>query len=448
MQVDSRLITNCSRLTFLGGLLAGLWMVTAHAEDIAVSVSVAGKNIRSNYATEKSEMFKSLGLPAFRDGLTVLRRPKGQTPEPPLFPDGSSVVYGYGYRLSGSAIIPYGAEFEFEHQTGMRVALVGEFGCQGDLNCIEPSFPAMRIAVRNTTSRQVAVRQIVVKVQKSERDLMPRFGVGYSPGIDDLLTESGGITLANESRSPVKSAHLDYDLACSAPDITKSAVADASHAYSFYQDAQIVPPLPPDSLGPPDPSNPFKGVEIGRINPAVAGAAEWIAFDFWQELAKFVPDIANVMRRYEDDRINGDSIETAKRTSSLYQQSRCKPYVVGRLTGTYTGPAGVAAPFVSAVLTRVNVGISGGGADSQFNVNLGRANLNAAGANYQIVLPAGRTIPSGQEASFAVDLTADESSFHDLTFQIVADTGTLQSQPYRAQIFVPLSSVLWGRNSR
>lgn len=415
----------------------------ARADDVSISVSVAPKNIRSNNVTEKSDLFKSLGQPAFRDALTVLKRPKDQgPPEPPLFPDGSSVVYGYGYQTSGNAIIPYGAEFEFERRTGTRVALVGEFGCNGDLNCIDPSFPAMRIGVCNIGSVPLSVRQVVVKVQKSERDLAPRFGVSYSPGFNDLLTELGGISLANESSSAVKSARLDFDLSCSTPDIQTSAAAAPSHVYQFSQEAKIASP-PADS--PPDIVDPFKGKEVGRIYPATRSDGERMEFDFWQELAKIVPDIAHLLQQYYDQFPNLSNADLQPRVGALYVGSRCKPYLVGRLTGTYAGPGGSATPFASAVLTKVNVGFSGGGADSAFSVNLGRANLNATGSNYQVVVAANRTIPSGQEVSFAVDLTADESSIHDLAFQIVADRGTFQSEAYQARIFVPWSSVLWGR---
>jgi hypothetical protein len=164
-------------------------------------------------------------------------------------------------------------------------------------------------------------------------------------------------------------------------------------------------------------------------------------FVFWQELAKIIPDIANVMRQYEDNRIEQDDAQD--RIDSLYARSRCKPYLVGRLSGTYAGANGVLKSFVSAVLTKLNVGTCCGGADSEFSVNLGRANLNASGGNYQVVLQAGRTILPGQEVSFAVDLTVSESSIHDLIFQVVTDSGTFQSLPYQVRVFIPWSSVIF-----
>ena len=44
----------------------------ARADDIDLAVSVAPKNIRSGNVTEKSRFFRSIGLPAFADALTVV----------------------------------------------------------------------------------------------------------------------------------------------------------------------------------------------------------------------------------------------------------------------------------------------------------------------------------------------------------------------------------------
>jgi hypothetical protein len=256
--IRSRLYAIKVGTTLVWACLGSFICSPVKADDVNISVSVAQKNISSYDITEKSDIFRSLGLPAFRDALTVLRRPKDQGPldrSDLLFPDGSSVVYGYGYRISGNAIIPYGAEFEFEKRYGTPVALVGVYGCDGiDLNCIEPSFPAMRIGVRNTGYSGILVRQIAVKVQKSERDLIPRFGVSYSGGVD-IGNISGGITLVNESRAALKSARLDFDLTCSPPDITASYFLNPLHVYQFSQSTKIV-------IDYSDPPNPLEEVKL------------------------------------------------------------------------------------------------------------------------------------------------------------------------------------------
>jgi hypothetical protein len=430
----------------LGAMLAILVSAAAKANDIDFTILVAPKNIRANNTTEKSSFFRSLGLTAFRDALTVLRRPKDGMVNPGdwLFPDGSSVVYGYGYRISNNTITPYGAEFEFENRTGFPLALVGYYACEGDLNCVEPSFPAMRFAVRNNGLRPLTVRQILVKVQKSEPNLVPRFGISFSPGLDDIFNNSGEIFLYNDSKSTVTSARLEFDLACELPDIASHPITQSSHTYKYMLNATAK--LTGIAGADTDESNPFKGAEVGSITRASPNDPQVITFVFWQELAKVIPDIANVMRDYYNDRAN--EAEVTKRISDLYRAGSCKPYVVGRLSGTYAGPGGAAFPFATAILTKVNVSPCCGGADSKFHINAGRANLRSSGANYQLPIAVNRTIPPGQEASVALDLTVDESSNHQMIFQAVTDQGTVDSGPYQARLFVPWSSILYGRRRR
>jgi hypothetical protein len=418
----------------LGAAILTFACAQAKAEDVDLTVSVAPKNIRFNNVTEKSSFFRSLGLPAFRDALTVVFRPRDTvvTTGDLLFPDGSSVRYGYGYRIADNTIVPYGAEFEYERRTGRPLALVGEYGCSADLNCIDPSFPAMRVAVRNNGQRPLTLRQILVNVQKSERDLAPRFGVSFSPGTD-LLNPSGGIDLTNESRSPATSARLEFDLKCAAPDIA-SLPMDGPLPFSLTGRTGDL-----DQAG-----NPFVGAESGIMSAASAADPQVIRFVFWQELARVIPNIAGVVR----GNLNSDTPEVANQISTLYRQSSCKPYLVGRLSGTYSGANGAAAPFSTMVVTKVNAGLCCGGADSDFQIPAGRANLRSSGTNYQLPIPVNRSIPPGQEATIAFDLTVDESSIHELSFQAVTDRGNVESKPYRARLFVPWSTILYGRNQR
>jgi hypothetical protein len=420
-------------MLLLGAVLAVLASGPTKADDIDLTVSVAPKNIRSNNLTEKSGFFRSVGLPAFRDALTVVFRPPGVVASPGdvLFPDGSSVRYGYGYRISENAIIPFGAEFEYERRTGHPPALVGVYSCGADLNCIEPSFPAMRIAVRNNSTRPLTVQQILVNVQKSERDPAPRFGVSFSPGTD-LFNPSGGVSFANESRSPVTSARLDFDLKCGLPDIG-SLPADGPLPFTLNTGG-----------GNPNARDPFTGPESGTVSAPSAAYPQFIRFVLWQELARVVPNIAGAVRAA------GRSMTTdaVNQISGLYRQGSCKPYLMGRLSGTYTGANGAPVPFAAPVLTKVNVGLCCGGADSNFEVPAGRANLRSSGANYQLPIAVGRTIPPGQQAEIAFDLTVDESSIHALSFQAVTDRGTAGGKPYQARLFVPWSAVLYGQHNR
>jgi hypothetical protein len=433
-RIDWQLCPLLARV-FLGVAILVLAAAQTKADDVDLTVSVAPKNIRANNVTEKSSFFRSLGLPAFRDALSVVFRPRDAvvTPGDLLFPDGSSVRYGYGYRIAENAIIPYGAEFEYERRTGRPLALVGVYGCSGDLNCIDPSFPAMRVAVRNNGQRPLTVRQILVNVQKSERDLAPRFGVSFSPGIDDLLNPSGAIDLTNESRSPATGARLEFDLKCAAPDI---AGLPMDGPLPFTLTAR------PGDLD--NPGNPFAGAESGIMSATTAGYPQLIRFVFWHELSRIVPGIANVVRS------TGESVtpDIMSRIRTLYGQSNCKPYLMGRLSGTYAGPNGAPVPFTSAVVTKVNAGKCCGGADSDFQIAAGRANLRSSGANYQLPIAVNRSILPGQEAMVTFDLTVDESSIHELSFQAVTDRGNVDSRPYRARLFVPWSSILFGRNQR
>jgi len=399
------------------------------ADEIDVTVSVAPKNIRLNNQTERSGFFRSVGLPAFRDAFTVVSRPPGNVNPSDLFPDGSSVRYGYGYRISENAIIPFGAEFEYERRTGHAPALVAVYGCGQDLNCIEPSFPAMRVAVRNNSARPVTVQQILVNVQKSERDLVPRFGVSFSPGTD-LFNPSGAISLANESRSPVTAARLDFDLKCALPDIASLPMNG---------------PLPFTlSTGTGNPNgDPFAGGS-GVVSAPSAAYPQFIRFVFWPDLARVIPEIAGAVRA------TGKSMtsESISRITGLYRQGSCKPYLMGRLSGSYTGANGAGVPFVTPVLTKVNVGLCCGGADSNFDVQAGRANLRSSGANYQLPIAVGRSVPPGEQAEIAFDLTVDESSVHELSFQAVTDRGNVGGKAYQARLYVPWSAVLYGQHNR
>jgi hypothetical protein len=306
---------------------------------------------------------------------------------------------------------------------------VGVYSCSADLNCIDPSFPAMRVGIRNNGPRPLTVQQVLVNAQKSERDLAPRFGVSFSPGTD-LFNPSGGITMWNESRSPVTAARLEFDLKCAPPDVGSLAM-DARLPFTI-------------NSGTRNPSgDPFAGPE-GAASAPSAAYPQFIRFVFWQELARVVPDLANAVRANSKSMTS----EAVSRVTALYQQGNCKPYLMGRLSGTYAGANGEPVPFATAVITKVNAGLCCGGADSNFDIPTGRANLRSSGANYQLPIAVGRSIPPGQQAEIAFDLTVDESSIHELSFQAVTDRGNVGSQAYRARLYVPWSVVLKGRNRR
>ena len=321
--------------------------------------------------------------------------------------------------------------------------MVGVDTC--DLDCVKPSFPAMRVAVRNNSQWPITVKEILVLVQKSERDQAPRLDVSFSPGTEDISNPSGGIILHNESRLRVTSARLDFDIKCALPDIASYPTDGSSQSFSLSLEAKVEPPVDPDKPDTQDNDNPFVGDEVGSISGSQLDDPQSIFFQFWQELSKVIPDIASVVRSHYGNAAESDEVKLLQRVDGLYKRSACKPYIVGRLSGTYAGPDNGFTSFETAVLTKVNVGICCGGASSDFDIPAGRANLRSAGANYQLSIPVGRTIRPGQAASIAFELTVDESSIHELTFQAVTDRGTADSKPYQARLYVPWSAILHQR---
>jgi hypothetical protein len=429
--------------------LALLSCTIAAAEDVAISISVAPKDIGKRNTPELNNLFRSLRLPAFESATT-----------------GGKIKH-YGYRISENAIIPYGAEFEFERVTGHPVALPGHSRCLTDIRCDAPSSPAIQVGIRNKSPGPLAVARVIVQVKSSKPNAAPRFGVSF-----DDKKSSGSITLTNESRSDVASATLRYDVKCSSPDVASVKIEDAARTYPFAIDAKVEPPFDPNSTTVRDPVATSEANPLDESpNGVVSGGS--IEFTFWRDLAKVVPDIAKLMRRYFDaekspapndpdglvdmDELEKVAKDTARRIKVLYERG-CKPYLAGVLTGTYVDPSGKTLPFSSVVVTKLNVyppeyemikttSIVFSSTSPEAPLPR-RANLRSEGSDYQIVVEVGRTVPPGQQISVPIDLIASETSDHELSFQAVTDKGPVASPQYLTRVFVPWTAVLAGQRQK